>query len=73
MFMQITKWPYYDNDTLLFPSLGNHCCWRALCEPAHGSTIARKSQNLSDVSSEVCTVDWFSYYPGCSPRCDNIK
>ena len=33
--MQITKRPHDDNDTFLFPSLGHHCCWRALCEPAH--------------------------------------
>ena len=26
------------------------------------STIAGKSQNLSDVRSEACAVDWFSYY-----------
>ena len=30
------------------------------------STIAGKSQNLSDVRSEACAVDWFLYYAGCS-------
>ena len=28
------------------------------------STIAGKSQNLTDVRSEACAVDWFSCYPG---------
>ena len=28
--------------------------------------LAGKSQNLSDVRSEACAVDWFSYYAGYS-------
>ena len=47
-------------------------CGRALCELAHYSTIAGKSQNLSDVISEARAVDWFSCYPGHSPLCDDI-
>ena len=37
------------------------------------STIAGKSQNLSDVRSEACAVDWSSYYPGHSLLCNNVK
>ena len=37
------------------------------------STIAGKSQTLSDVRSETWAVDWFSYYPGYSLLCDDIK
>ena len=32
----------------------------------------RKSQNVSDVRSEACSVDWFSYYPGYSLLRDDI-
>ena len=35
------------------------------------STIAEKSQNLSDVRSEASAVDLFSYYRGYSLMCEN--
>ena len=35
--------------------------WREFCEPAPFSQITSKSQNLSDVRSEACTVNWFFF------------
>ena len=37
------------------------------------STIAGRSQNLSDVRSEACAVDEFSYYLGYLFLGDDIK
>ena len=36
------------------------------------SPMAGKSQNLSDVRSEACAVDWSSYHSGYSLPCDDI-
>lgn len=47
----------------------SHICWRAF---ASQHTILSNSGKKSEVRSEAYAVNWFSYYPGYSPLCNEI-
>ena len=54
-----SPFPLFLNNRLLLASL--------MRDSTLFSAIVGKSQNLSDVRSEACAVDWFSYYLGYAP------